>query len=283
MIETEIKEFERMYAMVIEYLLTYSFQVVAALFILLIGIWISQKLSKFILKLMQKHEIDITLSTFVSNVVKALFIIMVVIIALGKLGISVTPFVAAIGAASLGAGLALQGMLSNYGAGLAIIATRPFKVGDTIQVNEVSGLVKSIELGVTILCNEDNVEITVPNKHLVGEVINNSFEYSLVEGEVGIAYDNDPHKAISIISQVLKNIEAVAQEPKAQVGVNAFADSAIAIRYRYWVPTTDLISTKLQVNLAVFDALQTEKIDIPFPQRVITINKSELEHSVLKS
>jgi len=277
MIESEIKEFERMYALVMEYLVTYSFQVVAALFILLIGIWIAQKLSKFIFKLMQKHEIDITLSTFVSNVVKALFITMVVIIALGKLGVSVTPFVAAIGAASLGAGLALQGMLSNYGAGLAIIATRPFKVGDTIQVNEVSGLVKSIELGVTILCNEDNVEITVPNKHLVGEVINNSFEYSLVEGEVGIAYDNDPHKAISVISQVLEKITAVTQTPKSQVGVDNFADSSISISYRYWVPTKDLIATKLQVNLAVFDALKVEKIEIPFPQRIVTINKTEQE------
>lgn len=277
MIESEIKEFERMYAIVMEYLVTYSFQVVAALFILLIGIWIAQKLSKFIFNLMQKHKIDITLSTFVSNVVKALFITMVVIIALGKLGVSVTPFVAAIGAASLGAGLALQGMLANYGAGLAIIATRPFKVGDTIQVNNVSGLVKSIELGVTILCNEDNVEITVPNKHLVGEVINNSFEYSLVEGEVGIAYDNDPHKAISVIAQVLGNITAVTQTPRAQVGVDNFADSSISIIYRYWVPTTDLIATKLQVNLAVFDALKVEKIEIPFPQRIVTINKNEQE------
>jgi len=275
MIESEIKEFERMYALVIEYLVTYSFQVVAALFILLIGIWIAQKISKFVLNLLLKQKIDITLSTFISNVVKALFITMVVIIALGKLGISVTPFVAAIGAASLGAGLALQGMLSNYGAGLAIIATRPFKVGDTIQVNGVSGLVKSIELGVTILCNEDNVEITVPNKHLVGEVINNSFEYSLVEGEVGIAYDNDPHKAIAVISKVLENIEAVTQTPKAQIGVNNFADSSISISYRYWVPTTDLIATKLVVNLAVFDALKVEKIDIPFPQRIVTINKTE--------
>lgn len=277
MIESEIKEFERIYAMVMEYLVTYSFQVVAALFILLIGIWLAQKISKFVFKLLQKQKIDITLSTFVSNVVKALFITMVVIIALGKLGISVTPFVAAIGAASLGAGLALQGMLSNYGAGLAIIATRPFKVGDTIQVNNVSGLVKSIELGVTILCNEDNVEITVPNKHLVGEVINNSFEFSLVEGEVGIAYDNDPHKAISVIAQVLESITAVTQTPKAQVGVDNFADSSISISYRYWVPTTDIISTKLQVNLAVFDALKVAKIEIPFPQRIVTINKSEQE------
>jgi len=108
-------------------------------------------------------------------------------------------------------------------------------------------------------------------------VINNSFEYSLVEGEVGIAYDNDPHKAIRVISQVLEKITAVTQTPKSQVGVDNFADSSISISYRYWVPTTDLIATKLQVNLAVFDALKVEKIEIPFPQRIVTINKSEQE------
>ncbi|SFB82216.1 mechanosensitive ion channel family protein [Pseudoalteromonas denitrificans] len=273
MIESEIKQFEQLYALIIEYLVTYSFQVIGALFILLLGIWLAQKVSKFIFRLMQKQNIDITLSTFISNVIKVLFITMVVVISLGKLGISVTPFVAAIGAASLGAGLALQGMLSNYGAGLAIIATRPFKVGDTIQVNSVCGQVKSIELGVTILCNEDNVEITIPNKHIVGEILHNSFAYSLISGEVGIAYNNSPDVAIDTISTTLNQIENIAQEPKIQVGIEAFADSSILISYRYWVPTTTLVSTKLKVNLAIFEALKNKNIEIPFPQRVITINK----------
>ena len=144
MISSEIEQFEKYYTMLTEYLVTYSMQIVGAVFILILGLWVAKKLSNLVAKLMARHNVDITLTSFVSNVVKVLLIVMVVVIALGKIGISVTPFVAAIGAASLGAGLALQGMLSNYGAGLAIIATRPFVVGDTIEVKGVSGQVKQL-------------------------------------------------------------------------------------------------------------------------------------------
>ena len=189
MIDAELQQVEKYYNLITEYLVTYSMQIVGAILILVFGLWISQKVSNMVAALMQRHNIDITLTNFISNVIKVLLIIMFLIIALGKIGISVTPFVAAIGAASLGAGLALQGMLSNYGAGLAIIATRPFVVGDTIEVKGVSGQVKTIELGYTILINEEKVEITIPNKHIVGEILHNSFSYSLVKGEIDIAYD----------------------------------------------------------------------------------------------
>ena len=182
MIQQEIEQVERYYTIIKDYLVNYSMQVAAAILILIVGLWVSKKLSKTVERLLLKHNIDIALTNFIANVVKVLLIVMFVVIALGKLGISITPFVAAIGAASLGAGLALQGMLSNYGSGLAIIATRPFVVGDTISVKGESGQVKMIELGHTILINEENVEITIPNKHIVGEVLHNSFNNSLVMG-----------------------------------------------------------------------------------------------------
>ncbi len=118
MIDSEIQQVEKYYNLIMEYLVTYSMQILGAILILFIGLWIAQKVSNMVAGLMQRHNIDITLTNFVSNVIKVLLIIMFLVIALGKIGISVTPFVAAIGAASLGAGLAMQGMLSNYGAAL---------------------------------------------------------------------------------------------------------------------------------------------------------------------
>ncbi|WP_278369105.1 mechanosensitive ion channel family protein, partial [Pseudoalteromonas lipolytica] len=165
-----------------------------------------------------------------------------------------------------------QGMLSNYGAGLAIIATRPFVVGDTIEVKGVSGQVKTIELGYTILINEEKVEITIPNKHIVGEILHNSFSYSLVKGEIDIAYDANADLAIELIETVLKEHELVADEPHSQVGIERFADSGVTLSYRYWVPTTKIIETKLSVNRKVFSAIQGADIDIPFPQRIVTLN-----------
>jgi small conductance mechanosensitive channel len=274
MISSEIQQFEKYYALLTEYLVTYSMQIVGAIFILLVGLWVAKKLAAGVANLMTRHNVDITLTNFVSNVVKVLLIIMVFIIALGKIGISVTPFVAAIGAASLGAGLALQGMLSNYGAGLAIIATRPFVVGDTIEIKGVSGQVKLIELGHTVLINEEKVEITIPNKHIVGEILHNSFSYSLVKGEIDIAYSACSDTAINLIENALANHELVAKQPNAQVGIERFADSGVTISYRYWVPTTKIIETKLAINASVYKAINNANIEIPFPQRIVTLNKN---------
>lgn len=276
MINSEIEQFEKYYGLLTQYLLTYSMQIVGAIFILLIGLWVSKKLASVVFKLMTRHHVDITLTNFVSSVVKVLLIITVVIITLGKIGISVTPFIAAIGAASLGAGLALQGMLSNYGAGLAIIATRPFVVGDTIEVKHVSGQVKTIELGHTILINEDNVEITIPNKHIVGEIFHNSFQYSLVKGEIDIAYSANADEAIHLISHVLNDHQSVTSKPSTQVGIESFAASGVTLSYRYWVPTTKIIETRLDINLGVYQAMNQAGIEIPFPQRVVTINQGEI-------
>ena len=277
MIESEIQQVEKYYNLIMEYLVTYSMQILGAILILFIGLWIAQKVSNMVAGLMQRHNIDVTLTNFVSNVIKVLLIIMFLVIALGKIGISVTPFVAAIGAASLGAGLAMQGMLSNYGAGLAIIATRPFVVGDTIEVKGVSGQVKTIELGHTILINEEKVEITIPNKHIVGEILHNSFSYSLVKGEIDIAYDANADLAIELIEKVLDEHELVSDAPHAQVGIERFADSGVTLSYRYWVPTTKIIETKLAVNRNVFKAIQGADIEIPFPQRIVTLNQNNEE------
>lgn len=274
MIDSEIQQVEKYYNLIMEYLVTYSMQILGAILILFIGLWIAQKVSNMVAGLMQRHNIDVTLTNFVSNVIKVLLIIMFLVIALGKIGISVTPFVAAIGAASLGAGLAMQGMLSNYGAGLAIIATRPFVVGDTIEVKGVSGQVKTIELGHTILINEEKVEITIPNKHIVGEILHNSFSYSLVKGEIDIAYDANADLAIELIEKVLDEHELVSDSPHAQVGIERFAESGVTLSYRFWVPTTKIIETKLAVNRNVFKAIQGADIEIPFPQRIVTLNQT---------
>lgn len=275
MINQEIAQFEKYYAMLMEYLVTYSMQIVGTVFILLLGLWVAKKAAALVTKIMVRHEVDITLTNFISSVVKVLIIIAVVIICLGKIGISVTPFVAAIGAASLGAGLAVQGMLANYGAGLAIIATRPYVVGDTIMVKDVSGQVKTIDLGHTILINEENVEITIPNKHVIGEILHNSNEYSLVQGEIDIAYSACADTAISLVEGVINEHDGVAQSPQCKVGIEVFAASGVTISYRYWVPTTKIIETKLAVNGLVYKAMNQQNIEIPFPQRVVTIQQND--------
>ena len=267
--EAEIEQAQQIYDLVVSYLVTYSFQILAAIVIMILGTVVARKVSSFLEGFMVGKGLDVTLSHFTASFLKVVFITFAAIIALGKLGISVTPFVAAIGALSLGAGLALQGLLSNYGAGVSIIVVRPFVVGDTISVQGVTGVVKEVKLAYTILTNEDDVSITIPNKHIVGEIIHNSKANSIIESTVGIAYDSDTELAVAVIRKAIAATPGVADEKSPQIGIDDFGDSSINIGMRYWVPTEALFDTKFRVNQAVFKALADNNIQIPFPQRFV--------------
>jgi small conductance mechanosensitive channel len=193
--------------------------------------------------------------------------VFVVIVVIGKFGISIAPFIAALGALVFGASFAIQGPLSNYGAGLTLILTRPFVVGNTITVQEVSGVVEEIRLAATILTTEDGEVLTIPNKHIVGEILRNSFENKVIETCVGISYQDDPERAISVLRGVLEGYAEICKDPAPQVGIEAFADSAINIGLRYWVPTKQYYTLLYQVNLGIHKALADAGISIPLPQR----------------
>ena len=263
--EKELQDMQKFYDIIIEFFVNYSFQIVGAIIILIIGFYIAKKVSLLIEKICLSKNMDVTLTKFIAMTIKIAIIAGVSIIAVGKIGITITPFIAAIGALSLGAGLALQGLLSNFGAGVSIIATRPFIVGNTISIQGYTGVVKIIKLAYTVLETEDKEEITIPNKHIVGEILTNSFEYTIVEMNVGIEYTADPKHAIDVIYNVLTQFDEISKESKAQVGIKEFADASINIGIRYWAPTQQFNETQYKVNLAIFDALKVNNINIPFP------------------
>jgi len=255
--------------LIIEFAVKYGFQVIYAIIILIIGLIVARWVANMVTRVCESHKLDITLSRFLGNVVRLLVLAFVMIIVLGKFGITMTPFIAAIGAVAFGSSLALAGLMSNYGAGLSIIITRPFVVGDTIKILSVSGVVEEIGLAATRLSTEDGEQITIPNKHIIGEILINSFENKVVETAIGISYDDDPQKAIQIIQEALKKIPEIVDEPAPQIGIEEFADSSVNIGMRYWVPTKQYFQILYQANLAVYEALNKAKITIPFPQRDI--------------
>jgi len=266
--QQEIQQIQAIYDTIVEFFVNYSFQLLGALIIFLIGLVVASKVSRVVLSLCEKKNLDITLSRFLASFVKIAILVGVAIIALGKIGISVTPFVAAIGALSLGAGLAVQGLLSNYGAGLNIIITRPFVVGDTITVQGETGLVDEVHLAYTILKDEDSVRITIPNRHIVGEIIHNSAESKLAETTVGVSYDSDPKQVIQVLQEVLER-EGVSDARPPLIGIDNFGDSSINFGVRFWVPTERFHETRFRVNNAIFEALGQAHISIPFPQREV--------------
>lgn len=270
MIQEELATLTHLYSLLIDFFVNYSFQVIGAVIILIIGLIVARWVGKLTLRLCLRHNVDVTLSNFISSTIKLLLITMVAVICLGKFGISVAPFIAAIGAISLSIGLALQGVFSNYGAGFTIIITRPFVVGNTIRCNDVCGVVKEIHLAYTQLTTEDGELVTIPNKHIVGEVLVNSFENTIVEASIGISYAADPDKAIDLIKALLETNSAVVQDQPPQVGIAAFGDSSVEIAYRYWVPSKRLFDIQFQVNSAIYSGFRETGIEIPFPQREVT-------------
>jgi small conductance mechanosensitive channel len=271
--DKELETIQQVYNVIVEFIINYSFQILGAIIILLIGAKLASWLGRLVTRLCEKKNIDVTLSHFLGSVTKILVLTFVVIIAIGKFGISIAPFIAALGALAFGTSFAIAGPVSNYGAGLVIILSRPFLIGDTITINGVSGVVDEIHLAVTILSTEDDEKITIPNKHVVGEILFNSFASKIVEGTVGISYQDDPEKAIEVIQEALKGLEGICNEPPPQVGIEAFGESSIDLGMRYWVPTKKYFQTLYRGNMAVHKALQEAGITIPFPQRDVHLDQ----------
>ncbi len=280
--QEEIDQFKAVYDTVVTFFVTYSFQLVGALIILVIGLLVSNRVARLVSRTCDKHKLDVTLSRFLASCTKIIIIAAVSVICLGKIGISVTPFVAAIGALSLGAGLAMQGLLSNYGAGFNIIITRPFVVGDTITVQGVTGIVKEVRLAQTILTDEDEATILIPNRHIVGEIIHNSNDFKVVESTLGVAYNSDVNQVTNTITGVLHELGVDAnREP--QIGIDEFGDNSINFGIRFWVPTDKYHQLRFLVNNELLKALRLAGIEIPFPQREIRLLNPSQDKAAEKS
>lgn len=269
----ELETVQQIYSVAAEFLVNYSFQILGAILILLIGGKLAGWTGRSITRVCEAKNLDVTLARFFGNLAKVVVLTFVVIIAIGKFGISIAPFIAALGAIAFGSSFALAGPVSNYGAGLVIILTRPFVVGNTIAIKGVSGVVDEIRLAATILSTEDNEVITIPNKHIVGEILHNSFGCRIVESSVGISYEDDPARAIDVLRKTLAGIEDIDRDRPALVGIEAFGESSIDLGLRYWVPTKKYFQTMYQVNLAVHQALAEAGITIPFPQRDVHLKE----------
>jgi len=267
----KIETMQRVYDVVIQYMVSYSFQILGALLILAGGFVAGSLASKALLRMQERRNVDVTLRQFIASVVRLLIIVLAVIIALGNLGLSITPLIAAIGGLAVGASLAIQGPISNYGAGLILILTRMFHVGDTITVQGCSGVVTDINLAKTSLKAEDGEDIVIPNKHIVGEVYRNSYANRILEGSIGIAYEANVERAVEIVRGVLTSFDGVAATPKPQAGIEAFGDFSISIGYRAWLPTLKYFDLMYRVNLAVLSALRAGGVEIAASRREMRV------------
>lgn len=251
----------------------FGVDIIAALAIFIIGRWVANLITKGVRRLLERANVDSTLVKFLSNIVRILLLIFVILAAIGQLGIQTTSLIAVLGAAGLAVGLALQGSLSNFAAGVLVIIFRPYKVGDYIEAAGVAGTVDEVQIFNTVMNTPDNKRIIVPNSQITGGIITNysAHETRRVDFTFGIGYGDDIDKAKKIIEEVLTGDERVLADPAPQIVVAELADSSVNIVARPWAKAADYWGLKFEVTETVKKRFDAEGISIPFPQRDVHV------------
>jgi small conductance mechanosensitive channel len=247
----------------------YGVKVLMALVIFVIGKWVVKRLSVVLEKIMEKNAIDPAIRHFTGSLVYYALLIFVCIAALGQLGLQTASFVAIVGAAGLAVGLALQGSLSNFAAGVLLLIFRPFKVGDFVETAGTSGVIQSIQIFTTVLFTPDNKKFIVPNGWIIGDnIVNYSANDSRrVDLVFGIGYEDDIDAARTVLEGVLAADKRVLENPEPVIAVVELADSSLNFVCRPWVKSANYWSVYFDLTEAAKKALDANGISIPFPQR----------------
>ena len=255
----------------------YGLKVIAAIAVFIIGRWIAKALTNFAEKVMNKRQVDLTVISFVGNLLYMTLLVFVILAALGQLGIQTTSFIAVIGAAGLAIGLALQGSLSNFAAGFLMIIFRPFKVGDFIEGAGVAGTVEAIHIFTTQLLTPDNKTIIIPNASLTaGNITNYSAKGTRrVDLVFGIGYGDDVDHAKKVISDVLAKEERILKDPAPAIMLVELADSSVNFAVRPWVLAADYWGVYTALTENIKKSFDAEGISIPFPQRDVHVYKHD--------
>lgn len=247
----------------------YGLRIVFALLIFVIGKWIANLIRKVMRSGMEKKNVDPALTGFLSNIAFYLMMIAVIITAISQLGIQTTSFIAVLGAAGLAVGLALQGSLSNFAAGVLIILFRPFKIGDFVEAGGVMGVVDEIGILVTEMHTIDNKGIIVPNSQIMSSHIVNfsAKDTRRCDMVFGIGYSDDIDKAKAILNDIIEKDERCLKDPEPTVAVSELGDSSVNFVVRPWVKSGDYWAVLFDTHETVKKRFDAEGVSIPFPQR----------------
>lgn len=253
------------------FLITYGIRIVAAIVIFIVGRWVAKLVAGFVEKLMLKAKVETTLAGFTKNIVSAGVMVFVCIAALNKIGVETTSLIAVIGAAGLAVGLALQGSLANFAAGIMMIIFKPFKVGDFIQAGGELGTVKEIHIFHTIMASPDNRRIILPNSGVTGSNITNftGIENRRVDLVFGISYTDNMKTAKEVLMKVVTSNPLVLKDPAPVVAVKELGDSSVNLVCRPWCKPEDYWAVHFDIVERGKEELEKAGITIPFPQRDI--------------
>ena len=252
----------------------FGINLVSAIVIFFVGKWVVNLVVNGLMKGMQKGELDITLRRFIGNLARMLLMLFVIIAAINQLGVQTASLIALLGAAGLAVGLALQGSLSNFAAGVLIVLFRPYKVGDWIEGGGIAGAVEEVQILTTVLKTGDNKRVIVPNSQIMGTTITNysANETRRVDLVVGVSYSDDLDKVRKELQDLVDADERILKDPAVTIAVSELADSSVNFVLRPWVKTADYWAVYFDLTERIKKRFDEVGISIPFPQRDVYIH-----------
>ena len=263
-------------ALIADYAIPWGIRIALAVIIFYVGRIVVAIVMRVVKKLLTRGKVDETLITFVTSILRYVLLLFVVIAALSQLGIDTTSLIALLGAAGLAVGLALQGSLANFAAGVLLIMFRPFTRGDFIEAGGAMGTVDSISIFTTILTTPDNKEITVPNGAIIGGNITNfsARPTRRVDMVFGVSYGDDLREARRILQEIIDADARVLAEPAPVITVGELADSSVNFLVRPWVNAADYWDVYSATTESVKLRFDEAGISIPYPQREVHLHRS---------
>jgi len=247
----------------------YAFNIIGALLIFIVGKWLARRIADLLAKLMEKNDVDATLVNFLRNLAYYTMVVLVVVAAVGRLGVNTTSFLTIIGAAGLAVGLALKDSLSNFAAGVMLVLFRPFTIGDVVSTAGITAKVEKITIFNTLFCTPDNQLVIVPNNKIISDIITNinAKDTRRIDLVVGISYTDDMIQTKDILEGLAKADTRILTDPATTIAVAELADSSVNLVFRPWVKTDDYWAVRFDLTESIKNALDEAGISIPFPQQ----------------
>ena len=250
-------------------MIQYGLQATSALLLFAAGIFLSRWASRYTEHSLLKIEMEPPIRILICRIVKGGIILFTLLIVLQQFGVQIFPLIAAMSVASVGVGLALQGVFHNLFAGLSIIFTKPFRVGEYVELLGVYGEVQAIDLFSTKLLHADQSRVIVPNRKIIGEILHNYGNIRQLDLTVGVAYGTDLTKALALVRRIVDANPRVLKDPAAAVGISLLGDSAINLSAKPWTKMADYGPAQAELYQAIVEQFGAAGIQIPFPQREI--------------
>lgn len=250
----------------IELAIQFGPKLFVAIVIIVVGWFVAKWASRPVDRLLERFHVDVALRRLLARVVHVLVLLVFAIMALQNLGVELLPLIAGLGIAGAGIALAMQGVLGNLAAGLTIIFTRPFRVGEYISIAGEEGEVVDISLFSTVLSHPDRSRVVIPNRKIVGEILHDYGSIRQLDLSVGVAYGTPLEEVIQLLREVVTANPQVLAEPPPVIGVARLGESAVVLSVKPWVDVGDYGPAGAEVNRAMVDALRSRGIAIPFQQ-----------------